>query len=310
MAATFQQLEKEKNFRHALGVFFVLSGACLWGVSGNVAQYLFDVQHIRPGWMTSVRMIVAGILLLLFTASQDSTKVWRIWQDRSSRFPLLIFGFAGMIGAQYTYFEAVAAGNAATATLLQYLSPVLIMVYLSIRLRKWPTRKEFAAIFLALFGIFLIVTKGQPGELSIAPAALFWGLLSAAGGALYSTQPDNLLHKWGAGPVVGWGMLLGGSLIGVFYPPWHYSGNLSLAAFAGILFVIIFGTLVAFYLYLASLKYLQPIETSLLGCAEPLSAAIVSVIWIHVSFTVFDWIGACCIMVTVFILSTAGGRKK
>lgn len=289
--------------RRVRGMALVLSGAVLWGVSGNAAQYLFDEKLLNPGWLTSVRMLSAGFLLLLWAAASNRRAVWKIWTEKRSVRDLFIFGLIGMIGAQYTYFEAVAAGNAATATLLQYLSPVLIMSYLILRWRRRPTRTEGAAIVLALTGVFFIVTKGHPGQLSVAPAALFWGLLSALGGAIYSMQPSQLLEKWGAAPVVGWGMIIGGTAMSLFYPPWLFHGQWSRETLAGITFVILFGTLLAFYLYLASLKYLKPIETSLLGCAEPLSAAVVSVAVMKVPFTVFDWFGAFCIIMTVMILS-------
>ncbi|WP_010632370.1 DMT family transporter [Sporolactobacillus vineae] len=296
---------------HLTGVVLVLSGAILWGVSGNVAQYLFHQFAVDPGWMTSVRMLSAGALLLLASgAAGRNPDIFRIWADRSSRNGLLIFGMFGMIGAQYTYFEAVAAGNAATATLLQYLNPALIIIYLLIRGRRRPSGKELSAILLALAGVFLIVTKGHPDQLSIAPAALFWGILSAFGGAIYSMQPAGLLKKWGAAVVVGWGMMIGGAIMCFFYPPWITGVRFTVPVLFCLLFVILFGTFAAFYLYVASLKFLQPIETSLLGCAEPLSSAIVSVLWLRVPFTGFDWLGTACIISVVAVLSWSPRRHR
>ncbi|TGA97846.1 EamA family transporter [Sporolactobacillus shoreae] len=297
-------LEKGTSLNRLFGIVLVLSGAILWGVSGNVAQYLFRTGGINPGWLTSVRMLSAGSLLIIAVLAGEQREVaWKIWADRKSRAGLLIFGLCGMIGAQYTYFEAVAAGNAATATLLQYLNPVIIIVYLLIKWKKKPSIKEVAAIFLALAGVFLLVTKGHPNQISIAPAALFWGILSAFGGAVYSMQPAALLKRWGAAAVVGWGMIIGGLAMSSFYPPWIFRGQLNLETLSCVAFVILFGTFAAFYLYLASLKFLQPIETSLLGCAEPLSAAVVSVVWLSVPFTVSDWFGAVCIVSTVVVLA-------
>jgi drug/metabolite transporter (DMT)-like permease len=303
LAGKTDSLAGNASSGRAKGMALVLSGAVLWGVSGNAAQYLFNEKLVSPGWLTSVRMLSAGFLLLLWSAALNRKAVWGIWTERRSARDLLIFGLIGMIGSQYTYFEAVAAGNAATATLLQYLNPVLIMSYLILRWRRKPNRVESAAILLALAGVFFIVTRGHPGQLSLAPAALFWGLLSALGGAIYSCQPSRLLKKWGAAPVVGWGMIIGGTAMSLFYPPWIFHGQWSGETLAGMAFVIFLGTFLSFYLYLASLKYLQPIETSLLGCAEPLSAAAVSVTIMKVPFTVFDWLGAFCIIMTVVILS-------
>lgn len=70
-----------------------------------------------------------------------------------------------------------------------------------------------------------------------------------------------------------------------------------------VLFVIIFGTLVAFYCYLESLKYLKATETSLLACAEPLSAAVLSVVWLKVQLGVTEWFVALCIIMMIVLLS-------
>lgn len=294
---------KIKSYSHAKGTALALSGACLWGLSGNVAQYLFADQLVNAGWLTTIRMISSGLLLLFWTYLREPVTVWKIWTMRDSRRSLLVFGLIGMIGAQYTYFEAVSAGNAATATLLQYVSPVILLLYFAFKAHRWPSAEEQFGVLSSMVGVFLIASQGTFSHMSLAPAAVFWGILSAIGCAVYAAQPGRLLRQWGAGTVIGWGMVIGGIVIASFYPPWIYVGRLTVHAFIGILFVILFGTLVAFYLYVTSLKYLKPIETSLLGCAEPLSATLVSVLWMHTSFTLFDWTGSFCIIGTVILLS-------
>ena len=47
----------------------------------------------------------------------------------------------------------------------------------------------------------------------------------------------------------------------------------------------------------------QPQHTSLYACAEPLSAALVSVLWLGVAFGWMDVLGSLCIVLTIYILS-------
>jgi drug/metabolite transporter (DMT)-like permease len=156
---------------------------------------------------------------------------------------------------------------------------------------------------LGLFGTFLLVTKGNIHTLSISGAALFWGILSAFALAFYTLFPGSLLSKWGSLKTVGWGMLIGGLGFSFIHPPWKFQGHWSLPSFLAVLFVIIFGTLIAFFCYMESLKYINVSEASLLACVEPLSAAFLSVAWLHVSFSATEWIGAISIIATIFILS-------
>ena len=77
-----------------------------------------------------------------------------------------------------------------------------------------------------------------------------------------------------------------------------------------ITFVVIFGTLIAFYLYLDSIRYLTPKETTLFGCTEPLAAIISSVLILQVPFQSFQLLGAFCVIVMVLILSQKPDEGK
>jgi len=66
-------------------------------------------------------------------------------------------------------------------------------------------------------------------------------------------------------------------------------------------FVVVFGTLLAFYLYLSSLRYISPSETSVLVCAEPLSAAIVAIVFLYVHIGAATLLGGLCIVTMVII---------
>ncbi|WP_316252431.1 EamA family transporter [Bacillus sp. YC2] len=297
----------EKNaaisYSRTTGIVLVLIGAILWGVSGTVAQYLFQHQHFNTEWLTSVRLLMSGILLLGIAYRKEKRRIWSVWKDKRDGFSLLLFGIFGMLGVQYTYFAAIQHGNAATATVLQYLGPAIITCFLALRSKRLPSGKELLAVLLAVLGTFILVTHGNVRSLSMSGWAIFWGISSAFALAFYTLQPHRLLKKWGSAIVVGWGMLIGGIALSFVRRPWNFEGQWSLSAYAAIVFIIIFGTLIAFYCYLESLKYLSASETSLLACAEPLSAAFLAVIWLHVPFGLSEWLGTLLILGTIALLS-------
>ena len=53
--------EKKRTLRGFLCA--ALGGVC-WGASGTVGQYLFTCQGVDSGWLTVVRMFLAGVVLL------------------------------------------------------------------------------------------------------------------------------------------------------------------------------------------------------------------------------------------------------
>ena len=291
-------------FPRMKGIILVLIAAIFWGVSGTVAQFLIHEEGFSTSWLVVIRLLFSGGGLLFFAQSVGKQNIWAIWKNKHEIFQLVVFGIIGMLGVQYTYFAAIEHGNAATATVLQYLAPVMIACYLCFRAKTLPTKHEIIAVSLALTGTFLLVTKGNIHTLSISIPAFVWGLLSAFALAFYTLYPGNLLSKWGSLITVGWGMLIGGIGFSFIQPPWKFQGDWSFSAFIAVIFVVIFGTLIAFFFYMESMKYIRASEASLLACAEPLSAAFLAVAWLHVSFGPAEWIGSFTIIATIFILST------
>lgn len=298
------------NFKsRTKGIMLVIFGAMLWGVSGTVAQYLFQVRGFSAEWLVVIRLLVSGLILLVYAFIKGNKNIWKIWENKHNCWSLIIFSIIGMVGVQYTYFAAIKYGNAPTATILQYLSTVIIACYLIIFNKRIPSSREIIAILLAILGTFFIITKGNIHAISISKLALFWGISSAFTAAFYTLQPRYLLSKYGSTIVVGWGMLIGGIAFSFIHQPWNFTGEWSITAILAVIFVVLFGTLIAFCCYLESLKYILPTETSILSCIEPLSAALLSIYWLKVPFGVPEWTGSACIIVTIIILSRVKHKK-
>lgn len=156
-----------------LGIALVLIGATLWGVSGTVAQFLFQEKGFSTEWLTVIRLLVAGVVLLSLAHLKEGTKVWAVWRSKNGAMSIILFGILGMLAVQYTYFAAIEHGNAATATILQYLAPAIITCYLSLRFRRLPSFTIILSVVIAIIGTFLLVTGGNLQSLSISGWAVF-----------------------------------------------------------------------------------------------------------------------------------------
>lgn len=288
----------------------VITGAALWGLSGTAAQVLFQEKQITAEWLVVVRMMISGSALLLFAACKRMA-IFSIWTDIKSIVSLLLFGFVGMLGVQYTYFASIATGNAATATLLQYLAPVYIVLYVMVAQKHRPTKEVVFSILLALLGTFLLITNGSTKELKVPLISVVWGILSGVALAFYTLSSAQMLKKWHSTIVVGWGMVIGGGGMCFVFPPLPLPAvRWDVETWLLIFFVVVFGTLFAFLLFVESIRYLSPTESSLLSSVEPLSAVVASIAFLHVPFGLFQAIGAACIMVTVLLLSPKKERQS
>ena len=147
----------------AMGVILSLLGGVFWGFSGSCGQYLFTYHDVNSTWLVPIRMTLSGIILLSFCAFKNKKKIFDVWKGRNNFIRMSAFTFFGLIMCQYSYFTAIQLSNAGIATVLQYLSPVMILVFVCLKNRKKPSLTEIIAIILAVGGTFVIATGGKIG---------------------------------------------------------------------------------------------------------------------------------------------------
>ena len=296
--------------REALrGMAIALIGGIFWGLAGVFGQFLFEYKGTNARWLVSVRLVLAGLLLLSTVVVKQRATFWKIWTDKKDAATLVLFGILGMAGCQLSYYTAVELSNAGTATVLQYTAPVLILGYEAVRMRRRPRGFEIAALVLALAGTFLLATHGNPGFMSLSGKALAWGLMSAVMMAVYNLLPAKLMKKYGTFCVIGWGMLVGGIVLSAFTHPWHVVGRWDLEAVGAMAVVVVLGTVLSFSFYMEGVRMIGAAKASLLASVEPVTATIAPALIIHVVFAGMDVLGIVCILGAVLLLSVPGLKK-
>lgn len=289
------------------GLFFVITGAAFWGVGGTVAQKLFQSYEVNVDWLVVVRLLLSGCILLLFKLfSKNRREIINIWKEPSTAIRLVVFSVFGMLAVQYTYMASIHHGNAAVATLLQYLSPIMIMLYYLVTRKMRLTKVDVYTAILALSGCFFLLTNGTLSKLSVPIPAVVWGVLSGLAAAFYTLSAGSLLKKFDSLVVVGWAMIIGGLCLNIVEPIWRTApAAITAVQLIYLVFVILFGTMIAFWFYIKSLETLMPKEASLLGSIEPLAACLTTVFWLNMPFGLFQWLGAACIISVVLLLTSS-----
>lgn len=293
-----------------LGFFFVICGATFWGVGGTVAQKLFQDFQVELDWLVATRLLFAGPLLLFIQyLTRDRTQIFGVWKNKRNAFQLIIFALFGILAVQYTYMASIDHGNAAVATLLQYQAPIMIIIYMLFRKQMVLRQKDIITVLLALSGCFLLLTNGTLSSLSVPLPAIIWGILSGAALAFYTLYAASLLAYFDSLVIVGWGMVIGGIVLSFFHPPWQDFPMLSVEGYGYVLFVVLFGTMLAFWFFIESLHSLSPKESSLIGSLEPVAAVLTTVFWLHEPFGMFQWIGTTCIIAMIIYMALGGDEQ-
>ncbi|WP_281863424.1 DMT family transporter [Planomicrobium okeanokoites] len=293
------------------GIAMILSGAALWGATGPLMEWLFEAYGISVSFLLTLRLIIAGVLLLVFLKLKR-VKILSVFHGGIWVRQLLIFSVLGMLGVQFSFVSSIETSNAVVATLFQFLAPVYLILFISLRHKKFPPKYQVIGMIGTMAGLFLLLTNGRLDELAISGIALFWGVMVGLAFAFYTLYPGRLMEEWGVLLIVGWSMLFGGIFLGLVNPVFRSDDWPLLAkpgVSLGILAVIIIGTL-AFVLFLSSMRFILPVEASILSAFEPLTAMIISALWFGQFLEPIQLGGAAIMLVFVTWLSLAGDGKS
>lgn len=293
-----------------IGTFLTIAGGILWGISGVCGQFLFQSKDVTASWLVPLRLVTAGFLLLCYYLIRDKGKAFDIWKTKRNRIDIIIYGLAGMMLCQYSYFQTIEWSNAGTATVIQYLGPALIVVWVCLQTRRLPEKKEVLGVILAVTGIFLIATHGNPTTLALSQKALIMGLISAVSVVIYTVKPARMQAEFDTPLILAWGMLIGGVALTIAFRPWNNKVIFDGETFTALTFIILFGTMAGFSMYMTGVKMIGSVRASLYSCVEPVASMVLTAVWMKVSFTTPDLIGTAFVIATIIILALPSSLKK
>ena len=284
------------------GIAFTLLGGVGWGFSGTCAQFLFSNYDVSPTWLVAVRMLLAALMFAPLMFVTHRKEELELLHDKGNLAITVTFALFGVLACSSCYLMSIQASDAGTATVLQALNLLIILVVTCVQLHRRPKPKEALGVLLALVGTFLIATQGSFTSLSISPQALFWGLLNAASCALYTLLPARPLARHGSVAVTGTAIWLCAIAANIIYQPWTCMPQLDVAGWLAVVAVAAIGTFGSFLLYVTGVKIVGSLLAGLLASTEPIVACVLSVVWMGTVFSGVDLVGIALIIAMMFLM--------
>lgn len=293
--------------KHAiLGVSLsLLSGVC-WGLSGTAGQYLFGHYGVDSGWLTCLRLLVAGAVLTAVSLFKNKGSLGQLFRSKQDVLRLVLFAVFGLMLSQFGYLQAIRYSNAGTATAIQYIGEAFVLIAVCVKAKRLPVLSELFGLVLALAGVFLLASHGRLTSLSISPKGLMWGLFAAVALAVYTLLPGDLIPRFGNMTVTGSAMLIGGVVLTVLLRPWGQSVPLDLKGWGCMALVIIAGAIVSYSAYLQSVVLIGSIKAGLIAASETVAAPLFTLLWLGTTFVWPDYLGFACIVAMVVLLALPG----
>lgn len=96
------------------------SGGVCWALSATFGQYLFQVGGFDAIWLTTVRLLSAGIIMLGISLAKNGKSTFDIWKDKRDIFEIMIYGFLGMAGVLDWKCVLATAGVVLLGTIMSF----------------------------------------------------------------------------------------------------------------------------------------------------------------------------------------------
>ncbi len=294
------------------GLLLALASSATFALSGIFAAALFEAGW-SAGAVTTLRIGLAAVVLVV-PALLALRGRWRIL--REARWQLLSFGVFAVVLAQLGFFLATQYIPPALALLIEYLGPVLLVLWTWARTRVAPARLTLLGVVLAVAGLALV--SGIGGGDALHPLGIVFGLVGAVGNAVYWATAASGTHGLPPVTLAGIGLGIGGTILAVagavgLLPfavgePTAVLAGAPLPSWAVIAGLVLIATVSAYVLGIAGARRLGATVASFAGYTETLFAIGWMALLLGLLPTGTQWAGATALIAGVVLVKAGEVR--
>lgn len=298
----------------AIGAVMYLIAAFLFALNGSVAKAQIEAG-LSPAEVTEIRTIGCALLLLIYIliVNPGSLKV------RRTEIPfLLLFGVLAYALTPFLFFLSVELLPVAIASLLAFLAPVLVALWLRYVKREAVGRSIWLSLVLVVGGLILVsqVWSGM----TLNPLGVFFGLLTAAALAAYLILGEAGARRRDVMSLAFWGFAIATITWSILAPWWNFPWSLlttTTSLFDGavtgipvwsLVIVMIAISVIPFVLVLMSLQRIGAQRGGILGTTEPLWAALLAFILLGEVLSPIQGLGGLVVLAGVIVAEFASQR--
>lgn len=290
------------------GYASILGATLFWGVSATIAKYLFSLQaggiaKISTLVLVQMRMSISCILLIGILGVFDRQRL----RIRRGDLPkLAALGIFGIAGSNFFYYYTIQQANVATAILLQYLAPLLVLVYAALSKTEDVTAKKIIAGTVSLIGCFLAVGGKDVSVFRLTNLGILSGFAAAFCWAFTNIWLRRLLRDYAFVTVLAYAFIAASCFWMLFNPPWKiveaaYSAE-TWGVFIGFALISI---LIPHFLYFGGIRFLTASRAIITATFEPVIAIASAYLILGESLVPVQIVGAVIVIAAIAILQTS-----
>jgi drug/metabolite transporter (DMT)-like permease len=292
-----------KRSSTSLGLVIAVFAALTFGMSGAFIKPLLEAGW-SPAAAVTIRALIGGIVLApvaVLTLRGNWAALWK------ARWRVAAMGFIGVAATQLVYFAALQRIPVGTAILVEYMAPVLLVLFVWATSRRMPRAVVLIGSVVSIAGLVLVVSPGVDGALDLL--GLIFAALASIGCAIYyviAAKPSDGLPPVALAAA---GLLLGGVVLGAVgltgMVPWTMRFGVvtmfgtTVAWWIPLLIVGVLATAFAYASSITAAEMLGSRLSSFAGLLEVVAAALYAFLLLGESLTLLQILGGVLILVGI-----------
>ncbi len=281
------------------GYLSIATATLFWGFSATIAKFLFkhEVDLLTLVQMRSTLSFII-LFLVLFTFKREYMKI------STSDIPhFMLLGVIGIAGSNFTYYFTLNEINVATAIIMQYTAPILVVLYGILSGSEKITFVKIISAFLSLVGCSLVVQVFDLQLLNLSKIGIMSGIASAFCWAFFNIYGKKIGPKYNIWGNLTFALMFAGIFWLLFNPPWKVfnSGYSSSDWLIFFVFAMI-SVLLPYFFYFNGLKYIPSSSAIITSTLEPVVAIVSAWVIVGEKLALIQIVGSILVLTSVFLL--------
>jgi len=299
-----------KNLRHEIYLVF---GSLFFAISSIPAKLAME-SGLSAFRLTQIRTMGAFLVLFLYVYLKNKQSL----RINRKELPILIaFGLFGFAAVNLFYFLAIQRLNVGVALIIEFTAPIWIVLWMRFIQKKIVSKLMWWGLVIGLTGLVLIAQVWR--GLTLDGLGVIFALLDAFALALYFLVGEKLVGVKSSEATMAWGVGVSSAFFAIIQPWWTFpfaelgrvvelTGRLagvSIPTYYLILWIIVLGTAVPYFLVLNGLRGLSAATSSSIGMLEPVFGGIFAWIFLYEKLNFTQSIGAVVVLIGIYLANRA-----
>ena len=282
----------------------------IFGINPNCSKAVVP-EYVSPEVFTALRMLFGTVVFWILSLLIPYERI-----EKRDRWLILVSGIV-LAGTLVAFAEAFRYTSPCYVSLISATSPLMVMIMAAIFLKEPISWRKSVGVLIGIGGALMIVLFSWKIDANATPLGLLLCFINILFYTVYLLTTRTISKRYSPITLMKWMFLIGSVIcvpmaISSFTPaasPMLF-GPAPAMAWVNLLVVLIFSTVVSYFLLPLSLRAIRPTTVSMYSNLQPVVTACVA---IAIGQDIFTWnkpVALVLIIIGVYLVTTSRAKEN